>query len=95
MSAAPITEPIFISWRRAREYVLSRDLFICSYCLDDADQVDHIVPVTRMGPFLAPSNLTACCGPCNRSKGALTPQEWFARDWAGRTPPWFAEGLSS
>jgi len=91
-SMTPIADMVeFSSWPKARAFVLDRDLFICSYCLDDANQVDHLMPVARMGHFLDPHNLTASCGPCNRSKGALTPQEWFERDWGGRAPPWFVE----
>jgi 5-methylcytosine-specific restriction endonuclease McrA len=88
MSDTPIG---FDNWGKAREFVLQRDLFICSYCLDDATHVDHIIPVARLGPFLDPHNLTAACAPCNQSKGALTPAEWFDRDWGGKAPPWFVE----
>jgi 5-methylcytosine-specific restriction endonuclease McrA len=85
------SKPNFRSWNEARRCVLRKHLFICSYCLDDANEVDHIIPVSRMGPFLARHNLTAACRSCNQSKGALTAEEWFDRDWAGRMPPWFKE----
>lgn len=88
MSGTPVT---FRNWGDVRAFVLHRDQFICSYCLDDANQVDHLIPVVRLGPFFDPENLTAACRQCNASKGGLTPQEWFDRDWGGRVPPWFQE----
>ena len=79
------------NWQTVRAEILRRDQFICSYCLDDARHVDHMIPVIRMGPFLDSRNLTAACSRCNLSKGSLSPIEWFDRDWAGRVPPWFTE----
>lgn len=79
------------SWYRTRAYILRRDLFICSYCLDDATHVDHVIPVVRGGDFWDHSNLTAACAFCNLSKGSLLPQEWFDRDWGGRPMPWFLD----
>lgn len=82
-----------MNWAQARAHVLARDRLICSYCLDDATEVDHVIPVALQGPFLDPLNLVAACRPCNRSKGDLTPREWFARDWGGRVMPWFQEKI--
>jgi 5-methylcytosine-specific restriction endonuclease McrA len=91
LSATPIADLPFTSWRKVRAFVLQRDRFICGYCLDEANSVDHIVPVVRQGAFFDPQNLTAACMPCNRSKGTLTAYEWFDREWGGRIPPWFTE----
>lgn len=85
----PVTPIADMPWRKIRAYVLDRDQYICAYCLDPANQVDHLLPVAR-GGMNDPINLTAACGPCNQSKGALTPHEWAARDGM-RLPPWFYE----
>jgi 5-methylcytosine-specific restriction endonuclease McrA len=49
----------------------------CRYCqifLTAMDvQFDHVDPIEQGGE-LGLSNLDACCGDCNRLKGALTPQ---------------------
>jgi len=60
-----------------RERVLARDNHTCSYCgAADVDlEIDHIFPVCRGGGD-DDENLTAACGPCNRSKGASTIEEW-------------------
>lgn len=62
-------------WAVIRERILERDGFSCSYCDDAADEVDHIVPVVRGGSN-EDANLAACCGWCNRSKGAKLLSEW-------------------
>lgn len=85
-----MTERVAIlPWGKVRQFVLARDLWICTYCLDDADQVDHVIPMCQFGPHEI-SNLVAACGPCNRSKGGLTPEEWSARD-GFPLPPWYYE----
>lgn len=78
-----------VGWPKLRLEILERDQRICAYCLDDANQVDHIFPRSRGGGN-EPSNLTAACGRCNISKGRLTPEEWSARDKFA-LPPWFYE----
>ena len=45
--------------------------------------LDHVHPVARGGSHL-PGNLVAACAPCNRLKGDMMPNEFFARNpWAG------------
>jgi 5-methylcytosine-specific restriction endonuclease McrA len=53
-----------------RNTVLARDNFVCHYCGGDADQVDHVIPVSK-APELVMSfdNAVACCKRCNVSKG--------------------------
>ena len=53
-----------------RNTVLSRDNFVCFYCGADADQVDHIIPISK-APELVMSfdNAVACCKRCNVQKG--------------------------
>jgi 5-methylcytosine-specific restriction endonuclease McrA len=55
-------------WKRIRQVILARDLFICAYCGADATEVDHITPVKHGGTD-DEANLTAACVRCNRSKG--------------------------
>ena len=55
-------------WKRIRQVILARDLYVCAYCGSDATEVDHIIPV-KHGGTNDESNLTAACVRCNRSKG--------------------------
>lgn len=66
------------NWRDVRRYVLERDQFVCNYCGDTEGpfDVDHIIPRSRGGDNSF-ENLTTACVPCNRSKGAITPDEWL------------------
>ena len=59
----------------------------CVYCgtslLPETATLDHVHPVARGGSHL-PGNLVAACAPCNRLKGDMMPNEFFARNpWAG------------
>ena len=47
----------------------------CSYCHEEATQMDHIIPTARGGTHSI-GNLTGACGACNRSKSALLLVEW-------------------
>lgn len=75
------------AWEKIRRLVLQRDHRVCAYCCDDADEVDHIVPVCQ-GGMNSDENLTASCKRCNRTKGGLTPWQWAARDKFA-LPPWW------
>ena len=59
-------------WRRVRIQILRRDNWTCMRCnkkLAGADAtVDHIVPLSKNGEKLSPSNLQAMCRACNSSK---------------------------
>lgn len=71
-------------WRRVRQAVLERDGHLCVYCRErQATEVDHVVPKSRGGTD-DPSNLVACCGPCNKAKSdkSITRTTW-------RHPRWF------
>jgi hypothetical protein len=68
-----------VGWSLIRARILDRDSRVCTYCCDDATQVDHIIPISRGGSS-DDDNLTAACIVCNTSKGALTPDEWARRD---------------
>ena len=44
----------------------------CVYCGRPAEHNEHVRPRSRGGHLTAPA-----CRPCNLSKGARTPEEWF------------------
>ena len=56
-------------WRKTRERILRRDQYICQYCGQEADTVDHVIP-RRLGGLDSDDNLVAACSRCNYSKGA-------------------------
>jgi 5-methylcytosine-specific restriction endonuclease McrA len=56
-------------YKERRLKVLAMAGYVCVYCGQVADQVDHIVPITKGGDPLAWDNLVACCKTCNVSKG--------------------------
>src|SRR5260370_37638564 len=86
--------------------ILERDNYVCQYCgLDGhasfenalAMRVDFIVPRARKGKK-DPSNLVACCTPCNTIKGTrvyasfdeakafiLAQREQLRKSWASKT----------
>lgn len=61
-------------WKRTRLFVLDRDRWRCQvkgdHCQGWANQVDHVIPRADGGAMFEPSNLRACCGPCNRGRSA-------------------------
>jgi 5-methylcytosine-specific restriction endonuclease McrA len=58
------------AWKKLRLTVLSRDSWTCTYCGNDAGEVDHIIPI-HLDPTLALDieNLQAICRRCNAQKG--------------------------
>ena len=74
--------------KRALKHAALRDCGRrCVYCADplvlEFATLDHVHPVAHGGTH-APGNLVTACGRCNRLKGDLLPQEFFARyPWAG------------
>lgn len=72
---------VFPKWRYmkriihySRKAVLERDGYICGYCYEYANTIDHIIPKCDGGQtnWL---NTVACCRPCNTRKAGRTPQE--------------------
>lgn len=60
---------------------VQKDVFsegCCTYCGEKSGpfEIDHIVPWSRGGSH-SRENLALSCVPCNRSKGARTPEEWM------------------
>lgn len=64
-------------WSVLRLSIFERDGYACTYCgtKTDKPECDHVHPVSRGGTN-DPANLTTACYDCNRSKGALTLEEW-------------------
>ena len=56
-------------WQRLSQSILERDGYRCYLCGDWANTVDHLVPKAAGGSD-DPTNLAACCRPCNSAKGA-------------------------
>lgn len=66
-------------WARLRAYVFERDNYICGYCGATGKlECDHKIPVSRGGSDDL-SNLVTACFSCNRSKRAMTAEEFVAR----------------
>ena len=73
-------------WTKIKQRILRRDQFICQYCGQEADTVDHVVP-RRLGGLDNDENLVAACRRCNLAKGG--------RFFVGRrTPAWNVETQS-
>lgn len=66
-------------WRSVREIIFARDGRKCTYCdrTDGPFEIDHKTPRSRGGTN-DPENLTVACRTCNRSKRAMTVEEWLA-----------------
>lgn len=64
-------------WVALRADVFRRDKFTCQYCgaVGGRLEADHVTPV-RDGGESDESNVVTACMPCNRAKGARTPEEW-------------------
>ena len=53
-----------------RNQILSRDNYTCYYCNGYADQVDHVIPISKAPELvLSFDNAVASCRRCNISKG--------------------------
>jgi hypothetical protein len=54
--------------KMVRNFIMSRDHYVCHYCGDVATQVDHKIPVSHGGSNIT-TNLVASCAKCNNLKG--------------------------
>lgn len=66
--------------RRLRFRIFRRDRFTCQFCgagiLDGAQiTLDHIIPVSAGGDYLAENLITACLS-CNQGKGNDALSDW-------------------
>ena len=66
-------------WTKIKQRILRRDGFICQYCGQEANTVDHVIP-RRLNGNDSDDNLVASCSRCNLSKGG----RFFVSQ---RTPP--------
>jgi 5-methylcytosine-specific restriction endonuclease McrA len=73
-------------YKKVRLVVLARDGYVCYYCGQDANTVDHIVSIKNGGDPVNPENLIACCKRCNSAKGSRSQGVFLARV---STPPAF------
>jgi 5-methylcytosine-specific restriction endonuclease McrA len=55
-------------WRKRRALILKMHDYLCAYCGDEADTVDHLIPMSKGGTD-HPENLVAACRNCNYSFG--------------------------
>ena len=69
-------------WANIRKRILERDGRVCQYCgATEVNAVDHIVPVSNLGPD-TDNNLVACCTTCNLRKLAHSIHEFLGHDEA-------------
>ena len=72
--------------------ILARDSYTCYYCGQDADQVDHVIPISKAPELVVNAdNAVACCKRCNVSKGNRSQGVFLART---ATPPVFLSNFS-
>jgi len=80
------------AWRELRKTILARDGYVCAYCGQDADTVDHVVSVKESREMaMSPDNLVSACKRCNSMKGARSEGVFLARKF---TPPVFLDKIS-
>lgn len=78
----------FRDFKRALKHAAMRDCGRrCVYCAEplalEEATLDHVYPLARGGTHSS-GNVVTACARCNRLKGDLLPQEFFARfPWAG------------
>ena len=75
-----LTRYIFPKWRYekriihySRKGVLERDGYICAYCFEYANTIDHVIPKCDGGASDW-MNTVACCKSCNTKKAGRTPE---------------------
>ena len=91
MSAKKGDPRISRKYKERRLRVLAMAGYVCHYCGQTADQVDHVVPIAKGGDPLAWENMVACCKLCNQVKGDRS-QALFLGQSA--TPPVFRSNPS-
>ena len=90
---ASLSEQERAEWTEFRLRVLRASTMTCEYCRKAGlteelvlgkgfyylATLDHVQPVSRGGAVFDPANLKVACFPCNKSKAALSLDEWLAR----------------
>lgn len=77
-------------WKQQRLIVLRRDSYLCGYCGEPANEVDHITPRVAGGTDDL-DNLVACCRNCNARKNRRSEAVFLSR---ASTPLAFPTNLS-
>ena len=72
-------------YQRVRLEVLQRDYKTCHYCGQEANTVDHLIPISKGGTDEA-TNMVACCSTCNSSKRDRIAPGFFERNSRPTTP---------
>jgi 5-methylcytosine-specific restriction endonuclease McrA len=78
-------------WKRVRLAVLARDGYVCAYCGQDANTVDHVVSIKAGGDPLSLENCVSACRRCNSAKGSRSQAVFLA---SNSTPPAFRDSVS-
>ena len=74
-------------WRALRKVILARDGFVCQYCGQTADTVDHVLSIKdHPDQAMSPENLLSACKRCNSRKGSRSQGVFLAQKL---TPPVF------
>jgi 5-methylcytosine-specific restriction endonuclease McrA len=55
-------------WHKRRKIILKMHDYSCAYCGDEANTVDHVIPISKGGTD-DPLNLVAACNRCNFAFG--------------------------
>jgi 5-methylcytosine-specific restriction endonuclease McrA len=72
-------------YTRVRKLVLERDYFTCHYCGQEANTVDHVIPISKGGTDEA-ANMVAACVRCNSGKRDRMTPTFFERRGRPTTP---------
>jgi hypothetical protein len=75
--------------RELKQKVLEQAGFCCHYCSNEANTVDHVVPIAYGGSN-ARSNLVAACEPCNFKRATFDYEIWrrFIRRFGQMPDDW-------
>jgi len=57
------------AFKSKRLQILHRDNYTCYYCGGEANQVDHVIPISKQGDPMDSDNMVSACKRCNVSKG--------------------------
>ena len=72
-------------YKKLREKVLIRDSYTCHYCGQEANTVDHLIPISKGGTDEA-TNMVAACIKCNSGKRDRMTPRFFVRVLKPTTP---------
>jgi 5-methylcytosine-specific restriction endonuclease McrA len=79
------------AYKSKRLQILHRDNYTCYYCGGEANQVDHVIPISKQGDPMDSDNMVSACKRCNVSKGNRSQGLFLAKS---ATPPVFRDCIS-